>query len=259
MAVINKNLPKKSEFNKKFPIVELDPVKLDMLIETQGVRVKVYQTMLCPNVKKIDSGEHEIDCKLCKGIGFIDHNFQQTWGFIQSQTLIREFAKEGVWDDQNVACTFQTDIEVQYFAKIELMDFTTTFYELIQRQEGELDRLKYPAFSIQTLIDQHGVQYTYQKHFVLTESGDVKWINGFERPSIGTIYTIYYTYPITYRAVNAMHVNRFSQVAKKLDHKEPVQLNQQWLLKRDYLLTRQDLDGNPLKPNKNIVETTPEE
>ncbi len=257
MAVINHDLPNTSQFGAGPKLVEINPTKNNILIESQGVRVDVYETMLCPNVKKIDTGEHNIKCTLCNGSNFIDRSPITTWAFLQNQTLIKNFASEGVWDDQQVSATFLTAVELQYFAKVVLKDFTTTFYELVQRQSGQIDRLKYPAFSVKHIIDQNGVEYEFGLHYNLDSNGDIKWIHNTVRPTIGTIYTAYYTYPITFRAINALHVNRFTQNSIQRTTKEPIQLNQQWVLKRDYLLTREDINGNPLKPNKTFVETTP--
>lgn len=252
MVVINKNLPKGSKYNVKQHIVNLEPVRFDALIEGQGVRVFTYSTLICPNIKKIDTGEHEIDCRLCNGTNFIDRSPIESWAFIQNQSLNRSFNTDGTFDDQTVSATFQIGTELQYFAKVELRDFTTNYYELIQRGEGDIDRLKYAAFKINHVIDKHGNEYESPKSFGLS-GGDIKWI-GNNKPAMGTIYSIHYAYPITYRACNAMHINRFGQFGFKTKTKTAEEYPQQWMLKRDYLITREDIQGNPLYFNKPIIE-----
>lgn len=251
MAVINPSIPKTNTFNPKFKAVQLNAKDLNALIQEQGVRVKVFMTAICPNVKSIDSAQHEISCNLCKR-GFIDRNPKETFVYLQSQTLIKNFAKEGVWDDQLVAASFPSGVDIQYFAKIELLDFTSVFYELVQRQEGDVDRLKYQAFKVNYLIDKNGVEYHLGTHFNLSDTGDVQWVQSV-RPTTGTTYTIHYDYFITYRAINAMHVNRFGQESFKAPDRKPVEYPQQWMIKRDFLVSREDLAGNPLTKN-NVIE-----
>lgn len=258
MAVINDNI-EKTNLGKE-PQVQLEASKFDALIESQGVRVTVYTTTLCPNIKKIDTLEHEIDCKLCHGTAFIDRNGVDTWAYLANQKLDRKMEKDGTWDDQVVAASFKCGISLQYFAKIELMDFTTSFYELVQRQQGNLDRLKYKAYQVNLLIDQHGEEYIVDRDFQIDVNGDIVWTNDQNQPTTGEIYSIHYEYPITFRAINALHVNRFSQKGRiHGEYITPVELPQQWLIKRDYLVTKEDLSGNPLAPNKIMVETTPPE
>lgn len=254
-VIPHNDIPKISDFSPKLKAVQLDPAKLNQFIQDHGVRVRVFKTMLCPNVKHADAGDHEIKCTTCTR-GFIDKHPVETWAAMQNQTLIKNFSKDGVWDDQLVAATFISGIDLNYFSKIELLDFTTTFFERVQKQEGTVDRLKYPAVKINMLIDKHGVEYKAEKHFNITPTGDIEWINPIERPAIGVVYSVHYDYKITFRAINALHVNRFSQHTFKQKFRVPVEYAQQWILKRDFLITKEDVNGSPLSPNK-IIDADP--
>ena len=81
--------------------VDLDPRKFDKLIKQKGVRVKVYRSMYCPKVKSIDGAEHEIDCDMCNGSGYIDLHPICTNSFIQNQELEKIQLPEG-WLDGKV-------------------------------------------------------------------------------------------------------------------------------------------------------------
>ncbi|HMV01705.1 MAG TPA: hypothetical protein PLJ37_01135 [Chitinophagales bacterium] len=251
MSIVNTTIP-----NEGFPLRRnLNPDDFDKLIKTHGARVKVYKTTLCPNVKKIDTVEHEIDCNLCHNNLFIDRDPLDGWSYFQSQKLERMFNVDGTFDDQMVMASFVRGIYLQYFAKVELLDFTTTFYELIQRQNGDVDRLKYSAFTVGLLIDKNGVEYKFGQDFTLTSpTRDIKWIGN--RPSQGVIYSVYYEYLLTFRALKALHVNRFSQFGLPgAATVTPVEHAQQWILKRDYLITKEDLMSLPVSPNKVFVTT----
>lgn len=249
MAVINKTIPNEGFALRK----NLNPDDFDLLVKTHGVRVKFYKTTLCPNVKKIDTAEHEIDCSLCNNSLFIDYHPKEGWAYFQTQELKKMFNMDGTFDDQMVLASFVRGMYLQYFAKVELLDFTSNYYELIQRQVGTVDRLKYMAFDIGLLVDKNGVEYQYQKDFKITpDTYDLVWVGN--RPNQGVIYSVYYDYRLTFRALKALHVNRFSQFGLPGSATvTPVEHAQQWILKRDYLITKEDLLGLPVSPNKVFV------
>ncbi len=246
MGKINDNLPPDASNTIGYPIVKMDPKKCDVMSENQGVRVRVWKTTICPNVKRIDSAEHELNCTVCNSKLFIDRQPIETWAFLQNQGLNKNFQNNGEWDDKMVLATFKRDTEIYYFSKIELMDFSTVYSEMVQRQEGTIDHLKYPALSCTLLIDKNGVEYTSGVDFEINTDGDVEWIGS--RPSRGVIYSCYYNYRMTYRSVQAMHINRFGQ--NKNGSRHTVEFPFQWMLKLDFLLQKEDITGSPLFANK---------
>lgn len=256
MAVINPTYDRpKGPTIAKEPIVELDPNKFEALVENQGVRVNLYTTLLCPNVKKPDSNEHEIGCPLCYGSAFIDVNPVETMTYLSNQRLLKRFEQQGVFDEATTEASFLPGVNLQYFARIDLIDFASIYYQIIQKQEGSIDRLKYQAYSVNYLIDKNGVTYTENTDFEVTsDTGDIKWLK--QGPSIGTMYSVHYNYPIVFRAVNALHVNRFGQNSFKKPNRVNVELPEQWIIKRDYLITKEDVDGNPISDNRIFVQTT---
>jgi len=152
---------------------------------------------------------------------------------------------------------------LQMFSRIELIDFAEDFYELIVRQEGtDIDRLKYPACEVLGLFVKAGSntaeRFHYGTDFVLDVNGDVQWI-GAHVPSDRQIYSIYYRHHPVYRAIKAVHIDRYSQDNHKKSNIEGptktvgantyVKMPEAWILKRDYLLERRDLSGSLLTPN----------
>ena len=247
MAVINQNLPATGN-TTKYAVVDFRPNDFDVMIEKQGVRVRVYKTLLCPNYKRIDSNEHQLNCPICFGKNFIDKDPIESWATINNQSDLKKFEVTGTYDDETVAATFKREVELFYFAKVELLDFTTIHNELIQRQEGEVDRLKYASSKVTFLIDSHGVEYLQGSNFELDTNGDIKWTG--TKPVKGTIYSVYYDYPVTFRTVNAQHINRFVQVGNKTPNRQAVQMPQQWSLKKDLLILRKDIEDSPLFKNR---------
>jgi hypothetical protein len=228
--------------------VNLQTEKFDDLIDQQGVRVKVYRTSFCPRVKSIDGAEHEIDCPLCHGEGFVDRYCLETWAFIQTQSLEKIAQPEGMVDGNTVSATFQKGVELQYFTLVELLDFTEIFYERIKRQDGLTDVLKYPAVRINLLMDADGKEYFEGIDFQLDPNGNIRWIAN-RNPGRGVTYTINYETNIRFRAVRAVHNNRFAQISKD-GQTHLIKMHEQWMLQKSYLVTRTDLAGQVIQPNK---------
>lgn len=220
----------------------------DKLIDQQGVRVKVYRTILCPNVKSVDGGEHEIDCALCYGANFVDRLPICTVAFIQGQTLEKHQRPEGMVDGNSISATFKQGIELQYFTLVELLDFSDLFFERVKRSRGQVDVLRYPAVRVNLIVDETGAEFVEGLDFQLDENGSLRWCLN-KGPVAGTIYSINYEMKVRFRAVSAQHVNRFAQIAVPGATKM-VKLNEQWMLQKSFLVERKDSKGNPLTPNK---------
>ncbi|RLE42939.1 hypothetical protein DRJ16_04290 [Candidatus Woesearchaeota archaeon] len=231
--------------------VNLQPKKFDDLVQQQGVRVNVYRSALCSNVKSIDGAEHEIDCELCHGVGYIDRYPIETLAFIQTQVLENTPFAEGLYDGNTVAMTFLQGIELQYFTLIEMCDFTDIYYQRVKRQPGAVDVLKYKASRVNMLVDKNGLEYHEGIHFNIDINGNIKWCSG-KGPARSLIYSIHYEAAIRFRATKAIHVNRFAQVATKEGiqmHKMP----EMWMASKEFLVVRRDVNGNVLEPN-NITD-----
>jgi hypothetical protein len=229
--------------------VNLDPATLDRLILDQGIRVRVFRTALCPNVKSIDSAEHNIDCKLCNQTGFLDALPNDTWAFFQGLDFKKNPNEDGFYDGNTLSATFLAGIELQYYTLVELTDFTDIFYELIKRQEGLVDVLKYRTKKVNMLVDQTGKSYFPTSDFILDANGSISWIPG-RSPLKGSIYSIHYEAAIQFRATKAMHVHRFLQVSGKQKTVEMKKAQQQWTLQKEFLVERKNVLGALLPPNK---------
>lgn len=242
-----------------FERVNLNPDSFDRLIEQHGVRLKVFRSMYCPRVKSIDGGEHEIDCEICNGSGFVDLKPVCTSGFIQNQNLNHLPKAEGFVDHNSVAISFPIGIELQYFTKVELVDFTDIYFQRIARSAGSIDVLKYKASRINVVLDENGIEHHQGNDFKLDVNGDILWKSG-KGPETETIYSIHYEAAVQYRATRALHVNRFEQVIRegKAFH---VKFPEQWICTKEFLVRREDINGMELLPNPipHYNEETPEE
>lgn len=157
--------------------VDINPEAFDRLIQQKGMMCKVYRTTYCPNVKSVDGAEHEIDCDICNGSGFIDLDPICTYVFIQAQELEKMPNIEGFVDGNTVMMTFPIGVEIQYFTKVELHDQRQVFPQRVLRKAGSLtDVLKYPACRVNAVIGKTGTRYYQGIDFDLDFNGSVRWL-----------------------------------------------------------------------------------
>jgi len=242
--------------------VDLRAPDFDVLVEQKGVNLKVYRTMYCPNVKSVDAAEHEIDCPLCNGSGWIDRNHICVKGFIQNQDMERMLDNAaGQHDGNSVLISFPIGVELQYFTRIELVDFTEIYFQRVMRKAGSnTDVLKYKACRVNMIIDKNNVEYFQDQDFKIDPNGNIQWL--LRKPADEVIYSIHYECHIQYRATRAMHVARFTQYKAPGNPKvEHIKMNEQWLCTKEFLLRRKDINsGNDLEqqPLDNHENTTGE-
>ena len=97
------------------------------------------------------------------------------------------------------------------------------------------------------VIGSDGKEYFQGTDFVLNDSGSVKW-KANRGPNPNDIYSIHYEAAVQFRAVSAMHSNRFTQIATPTGNKQ-IKMPEQWLLQKEFLVKRKDRDGNEIGPN----------
>jgi hypothetical protein len=226
--------------------VDLSPQAFDNEIYQKGIRVKIYRTTYCPNVKSIDAAEHQIDCTLCHGSGYVDMDPIESYAFIQNQSLEKTMLEQGQLDGNTVTFTFLTGIENQYFTKIDVCDFTENYFQRVLRGTGtQTDVLKYHACRVNSIMDQAGGRYYQGVDFNIDPNGNIIWLA--RKPADNTIYSIHYEMHVQYRLVKAMHVARFTQWRTK-GQIEFIKMNEQWMAMKEFLIPRLDKQGNNLQP-----------
>lgn len=237
--------------------VDLKPSDFDKLLDQKGTNVLVYRSFYCPNVKSADGAEHEIDCQLCNGAGFVDVDCITVKAFLQNQDLNRMMSQGGDWDGNTVLATFPIGVELQYFTRVELKDFTEIYYQRVMRRSGSsTDILKYKACRVNAVMDQDGLMYYQQQDFDLDQNGNIIW--GARKPADFKVYSIHYETHVQFRAVKAMHVTRFTQ-SKTDEGVEHIKMPEQWMLTKEFLLrrkdinTKQDLNEGPFDNHTNTT------
>lgn len=223
--------------------VDLKPQDFDQLLKQKGIKCKVYRSMYCPNVKSVDGAEHNLNCTMCNGSGFIDVDPICTLVLFKTQELNKLPEVEGMVDGNTVVMTFPIGIELQYFTRIDLEDFTDIYFQRILRKEGSnVDILKYAACRVNVLIDANNARYYQDQDFTIDTNGNIMWGAG-NTPADNTPYTIHYEAKQQYRATAASHVNRFTQYVSG-GQAEFIKMPEEWYCTKEFFPKRKDGDGN---------------
>jgi hypothetical protein len=184
--------------------VTLNPEIFEQLIKGQGVRMIHSRPVPCPNLREIGAG-HNPSCTRCYN-GFIYYNPVEFIGALSNNTMDRKFNMNGTWDlDQAQIIIPVKDnggsiLDVQFFDQILLPDAAPVrYYQLVEHSQSGIDRLQFPAVSVDFVIDAHGKKYRPGID-VVVEEGRLRWIG--ERPGFnaqlgrGVIYSVnYYVRP----------------------------------------------------------------
>ena len=221
--------------------VDLVPEEFESIIEAQGTYIRVTPSMVCPNKTSLEDTNHNLDCPICFGDEVVDLCDQsvEDWAVIQSINLDKKFDVRGIFDMKDAQLTVRQGIRLYYWYKVEVLDFSSVYNQLIKREPGgDFDRVRYnPATSCDTpfyCIDSDSKRYYVNQDFRFDGDKRIRWL-GLNRPRSESLYSL--TYPIlpTFRVIEMMHENRYYYTSFRKPAKTPVNLPQQALIRWDYI------------------------
>jgi len=235
------------------PKVALNPENFDRLVKDHGTYVRVTPSVVCPRRSgtrvELDDTNHDLNCPLCFGSLSIDCDAIsfETWAFVQSVKLEKMLDAQGIFDLKDAFATFPPAIRVSYWYKIEILDFTSQYNEVLQRRvDSDTDRLRYSAFdcedgNIYHVVDNDGKIYERGSDYEL-ESGsqDIVWSSN--APPEGKLYSMLYPILPTFRVLELMHETRHYYTDAKAPTKSAVQMPQQAHIRWDFMAKKKGTD-----------------
>lgn len=209
----------------------------DKLIEDQGVKVRITPIALCPNITDLESYNHVLPCPVCdNGIVDLDSMSQETWALITGIHKDLKF-EAGIFDIKDAQITANSDVRLNYWHKVEVLDFTAPFNQLVKKSDVAYDRMRYTPVTATVndfyAVGKDGTVYVYNVDFEVLDHG-ISWIGN--APNTGDIYSINYPMMPTYRVMEMLHANRFYYEDFKRAEKEPIQLPQNAHIRWDFLV-----------------------
>lgn len=244
------------------PNPQLDPMAFEQFIKNRGIRWVHEKAALCPNIDNIDTQQHDPNCKSCEN-GMIYYAKCEIHGLFQANKLERMYEVQGRWDVGEAVVTFSAyadgpdgtpgvgpAIDLQMFDRVICCDYEFRWIERIEHSPTGIDRLRYPALSVE-YIATASKRYFVDQDFYINEKGHIQW-KGQNQPGFnqntdhGEIYTIAFTAQPVFIVVQLLHEIR---ATKGFDPFNPavqtaIRLPQQVLIRRDYLFSHPaDKDG----------------
>jgi hypothetical protein len=244
--VINPGLPQEI-YNPQF-----SGEQFDQLIRDRGLRWIHEKAALCPNVRDINSKTHDPNCKLCHN-GFLYFGKEEVFGIFQSNKLEKIYEVQGTWSIGEAVVTFTSYainsdgtqgkmVDFMHQDRVTCLDYTFTWSEVVEHSPLGVDRLQYPAVTIEFLTDKDGNQYRMDVDFKINLVGMIEW-TGKNRPKAdlslgrGGIYTVVYTANPQFYVVSILHELRATKGLDKASGKvTALRLPQQCYIKRTYLV-----------------------
>lgn len=244
----------------------LDKIAYDELIKNRGLRWKHFKGTPCPNLGDLEIQSHDPNCNACEN-GMLFYEGGEVHGVFQANRLERMYEIQGVWDVGEAVITFSANmddidgnpglgapVDLQHFDKLMCLDYTFRWQELIEHSHVGIDRLRYPALTVEFVATVSGKVKNFYvgRDFQITSEGFIEWLPNGNKPtydqlnSRGEVYTISYCARPVFYVVQLLHEIRATKAAKPgtRNEKIAVRLPQQVLIRRDYLFTHpSDTDG----------------
>lgn len=207
--------------------------------------------MPCPNLRSLSDNSHTPGCPFCDNSGIMYYKENEIFGTWASNTLQKMFEVQGVWEVGTAIISFPTEYltgeqaDFKTYDQLVIPDFEIRLDDIIEYEPtpNRRQRLRYPINSIESMASVvNGQLKVYQAgvDFNIVD-GDIEWVAG-QLPSYnqnsetGEVISINYTANPVYTVLNVMHELRATQEMGMDGVKKAKRLQQQVLVKRDFLV-----------------------
>lgn len=196
----------------------------EALIRSHGMRMVHSRPLPCPNRKDLYTGDHDPSCPLCHN-GYLYYGQREFVGAFEGNSNSRQFGANGTWDLDQASIVIPTvysdgtTMDVQFFDQVIIPDVTVRYYQLVEHSQTGIDRLHFPAKTIDKVVGADGTEYFPGVDVIVNENGRLQWINS-NRPGYdmsidrGGIYSVnYYCVPV-FTIISLPHQLRITQTIK---------------------------------------------
>jgi len=164
----------------------------------------------------------------------------ESWAFIQGIKMDKTFDQASRFDVKDATITVPHGVRINYWFKIEVVDFSSMYNQLVLRSKTDKDRLRYPPTEAEggnfyTVVDENGIRFTKDTHYTVV-GNEVTWLTT-ARPKKDNLYSFIYPILPTFKVLKLMHDNRYYYTSFKTPVKAPIQLPQQAHIRWDYLVS----------------------
>lgn len=161
------------------------------MIKDRGLPVRWEKAMLCGNrVSSPQPGDHDPNCDVCDGSGYLYIQPRETQMLVQGATLEQTFFIQGKFDSGVATITSLPEDKISYWDRVTLTKSTVRYTELVRRREDTfVDRLRYETLDV--LHVQHKKKTFIPVRDFRVEGDTLIWTkNDKVRPKDGEFYSI---------------------------------------------------------------------
>lgn len=199
--------------------VDFDRGEFDALLEDKGYDVLWEKASICPNRPRegLAPLSHDVNCKICDGVGFIYFKPCKTKMLIQGMVYNESFKPQGDWAVSRVTVTARPGHHISYWDRITMNVGLARFTELVLRQPSSDDFPKYKPICVEYVgwVDRNRNLQAVESpdNVFISSSGTLSWSG--TKPDGNSYYTISYTYRPRFIVQDMVHQIRDSTVDSK--------------------------------------------
>lgn len=139
------------------PDPSMNEESFEQLLSNRGVRFLHRKATPCPNMKSLNSNQHDPNCKLCDHDNFIYYQEKEFWGTFIGNSMQKMFEYQGIFDIGATLLTAPTrypdglEADFNTMDKIVMLDFEVRLWELFEWRDPEDDTvfLRYPVTGVE--------------------------------------------------------------------------------------------------------------
>lgn len=236
-----------------FEAVSFDIEAFDKLAVSHGVLVEVYSAMMCPiGLRDPHDARGHLDHSECSN-GFIYTKEGEVEASFSGNSSQPNFQGYGISDDSTAVVTFERfytcgkPVQLGHYYRVYIKNcpVDVTNSEKIEHHPSGIDRLAYPAVSVQHLMDSRGQRYAVGTDFDVKD-GLIHWRPGRSpgRDTVlnrGIVISVHYTYRPFYYIKSLPHEIRVSKDVDPLTHEVKIKRMQyQAVLQREWVFEEQE-------------------
>lgn len=211
---------------------EFDRSDFARLIRDHGHDVRWSKATLCPNRDPNQEDHHRLNCNVCDDNGYVYFDPTDTRMFMASFSDRQTFQAALMYEAGQVYVTAQPDEAVSFWDKIEVLDSTARFSEIVKLTTATTYKLRYAAVSVARVVNNLGAVIAATTYRLDTAGQLV-----FTTLPAGAFIAVSYTYRPAYIVLDMIHhVRDARQTEQCADVMRPFPV--QAMAKLDWLVTQ---------------------
>jgi hypothetical protein len=233
----------------------------EQLLANRGIRFLHKKATPCPNMKTLNSNQHDPNCKLCDHDNFIYYQEKEFWGTFIGNSMQKTFEYQGSFDIGATLLTAPTqypdglEADFNTMDKLVMLDFEIRLWEMFEWKNPEDNTifLRYPVTCVEFMCMAAGSEnmITFEDGvdfdivggaLVFKKFDDLSWDDELR---VGSVISVSYFANPVYIVLHPLRELRVTQElveGQKVTRRFPQQL----VVKRDHMPFGENRAARPI-------------